>query len=46
MSRSAGADWATTPAPGLTFDDGFSSRYSNNALVPNHITENINNNKE
>jgi hypothetical protein len=40
MSPGHGADWAITPLPGLT------SRYLNNAIVENHITENINNNKE
>jgi hypothetical protein len=37
MSPGEGADLATTPAPGLTFDD---------VVVFLHITENINNNKE
>jgi hypothetical protein len=37
MSPGEGADWAITPLPGLTFDD---------VVVFQHITENINNNKE
>jgi hypothetical protein len=37
MSPGERADWATTPALGLTFDD---------IVVFKHITENINNNKE
>jgi hypothetical protein len=40
MSPGEGADWAITPLPGLT------SRFSNNAIVQNRLTENINNNKE
>jgi hypothetical protein len=37
MSPGEEADWAITPAPRLTFDD---------VVVFQHITENINNNKE
>jgi hypothetical protein len=37
MSPGEEAVWATTPAPGLTFDD---------VAVFQHITENINNIKE
>jgi hypothetical protein len=37
MSHGEGADWAITPLPGLTFDD---------VVVIQHITENINNNKD
>jgi hypothetical protein len=37
MSPGEGADWATTPALGLTFDD---------VAVFQNITENLNNNKE
>jgi hypothetical protein len=37
MSPGEGADWDITPLPGLTFDD---------VVVFQHITENINNNKE
>jgi hypothetical protein len=37
MSPGEGADWATTPAQGHTFDD---------IVVFQHITDNINNNKE
>jgi hypothetical protein len=37
MSLGEGADWVTTPALGLTFDD---------IVVFQHITENINNNRE
>jgi hypothetical protein len=33
MSPGEGADWAIAPLPGL------SSRYSNNAIVQNRITE-------
>jgi hypothetical protein len=38
MSPGEGADWAITPLPGLTFDDV--------VVVVQHITENVNNNKE
>jgi hypothetical protein len=37
MSPRERVNWATTPAPGLNFDD---------IIVFQHITENINNNKE
>jgi hypothetical protein len=37
MSPGVGADWATTPALGLNFDD---------VVVFQHLTENINNKKE